>query len=281
MVEKTKRISKKKGFGLKYNAKRLGQAVTKAGTNSIMDRYIKGKHLNLANAVSDIKWLMNVEKKRHVLTSSAVEYVGQSNGNSSGHLPIYITPQPSQGDGYNQRNGNSFKLLSQYMQFQFKQESSATAGIKLIIDIWQTTGMSIGSPTVFGEVINLYKPNQWVSDLNVPTGTYLIYDTSSAKNPDYQGNCKKIRTIKVTLPADTLSTQVTSKTIPIKMKYKNHHIKFDGNTSTMTTGELWMVIRADRGNNNGSASTLQGVIDQVADSGLEVLYSITSYYVDN
>lgn len=276
MKAKTKAPPKRK-WGFKHTAKKLVASAQKYVT----DRYAPKSGLSVANLASDLaalKLLVNVEKKRYVQTSDQIRWVGQLNGDTSGHATIYITPLPTQGDGYNQRNGNSLKLISQYMSFQFAQMANQHAPVKVYIDIWKTNGIPVTIANYANLVGDLYKVNQWLFDLN---SSAVIYDTNSAKNPDYHGTCRKLRTVTFTIGGDTIANQTKQISKTIKMKY-GFHVRFDGNTTGLTQGEIFIVMRCDRGNINGTtASTLTGVSDTAINTGLTYLYNITSYYVDN
>lgn len=111
---------------VKKQVRRAGKAIKK--------RYVaKGGNLKVGQIAKDVmmlKRLVNAEKKRTTLGSTSFEaahFTGQVNGNSSGHRIVDISPSAiNQGNGYNERNGNSIKLHSLVIKGQFIQMTNTT-----------------------------------------------------------------------------------------------------------------------------------------------------------
>lgn len=271
-------VTKKKGWGIKSTAKSL----VKAGTKYVKGRYAPGGKLDIGTIARDLAYLklmINVEKKFFKSTSASPLYVGQVNGNVSGHNMIYATPRPTQGDGQQYRQGSSLKLISQRYNLQFVQLSAQQSAMKGVIYVVETRGKPIGPLSIANEIDEMFIGNQWISNYNAGT---QVYDLTCRRNVDYMGNCRILRKVPFSLKQDNISGQTQIKTVSFGMKYKNRHVKFDGNTTDVSAGEIFLVIMLDSGNANSvTACTLNGVPITAVSTGTSVNWDITSYFVDN
>jgi len=266
MVKKTvKRI---------YNSKPMRAIRTATG-----NRYGRGtKQLitkgvpQLAKDVLLMKKMLNSEKKRIVITSTQATSIGQVNANASGYLAIDITPAPGQSNTYDGRSGASIKVNSSYMKFQFYHQTSTAHNIKMKIYIIKINGPPISSPANF--LGQMFQQNSFV--------TPGIQDYNSQLNPDYFKQYKILRTKTVNIPADTVSGVQVIKEVSIPMNFKNHHIRFNKDTNTVTSGQILMFILADSGNiSSGSTSTCTPIPVTGTNTGILSNYNFTYYYYDN
>lgn len=277
-----KKVVKKKkssGWGITSTAKKL----VKSGNKYVLGRYAPKGVADIATIAKDLAWLklmINVEKKFFKSTSASPLYVGQVNGNVSGHNMIYSSPPVPQGDGQQYRTGASIKLISQRFNLQFVQESAAVNNMKGVIYVVETKGKPYGSLSIANEIDEMFFPNQWIYNYN--GGTPYIYDLTCRRNVDYMGNCRILRKIPFNIKQDSISGQNQMKTVSFGMKYKNRHVKFDGDSNTISGGEMFLIIMLDSGNaNSTTACTLNGVPITAVSTGCYINWDITSYYVDN
>lgn len=257
-------------------AKRVGRVVKR--------RYFRGRGFGkpnlstMAKDVSMLKGLINAEKKRLLQNSSTTQTIGQVSGNNSGYYALDFTPQIAEGVTYNTRNGSSVKWTSSYLQFQMSHQSSTVARVRYEIHIVKVLG------TTFANIATLVSqyltPNQFIYNQN--GGAASIYDLASSRNQDYFKNFRCLRKIKGSLEPDNISSQPVIKTFSIGMKYQDHHIKYNLDTTTVTNGQVVILIFTDSGNTSGStACTLQGVPSTAVNTGLLYNYNFTHYFVDN
>lgn len=225
----------------------------------------------LAQDVMMLKSVINSEKKRFYQQNTG-QVVGQVSGNSSGHYLIDLTPGLTQGTGFQNRVGNSVKLHSSFISFQFTGQTNTASGIRLKIQLVKVVGACYS--TISGVMSKFINPNQFL------TGTF--YDMTSSRDPDYFKNFKILSTKYVGIQPDAISGQIETKYVNMGVKYKNHHIRYEEDTSTVTMGQIFLIITADRGNCNlSTANTTTGVPIQSALTGLNFSYAHTHYFYDN
>lgn len=266
---------------IKRVAKKVGGAVKR--------RYFKGKgyrNPKLAQMAKDVMYLkgvLNPEKKNFVLSTAGTAIpVGQVSGPASnGGYSFDMTPTPAQGTTSITRNGNSIKLHSSYIRFQFSQMPSTTNPIKVKIMIILVKGQPLASSGYANTAAVWLNPNPFITG-----GT--IYDYNSDMNPDYFGTIKVLRTKTLRVAQDQFSgsNQIVNVNMPMKyFRGKGHHVRFvaDGSTS-LADGQLICLITCDNGNISGTnASTLSGAPLQssAVTTGLYMSYVIEHYYYDN
>lgn len=244
--------------------------------------------LRVAKMAKDILYLksvLNPEKKRFEFATATTNSVGQLNqiagSYSEGRYFYDCTPTPSQGITYSTRNGASIKLHSTMWQFQFVQQASAVSDVKLIVEIFKITGEPYTGFNFFQE---RYAVNPFIREV-ISGAIAGIRDYNSQLNPDNFMKGTLVARRKVTIKADptTSAKMITDLKIPIKYnKGQGHHIRFDKDTNNVESGQLYLVIRADRGNiGTVAASNITGVPDVAPATGVDFLWNKVDYYYDN
>lgn len=243
-------------------------------------RYGTWKNPKLTNIIKDVKLLkdvINAEKKRFTISGYG-QNIGQVFGTGSGHYNTDLTPTMAQGTTYQTRNGSSIKLHSMYLKLQFTQQTGCVAPIRFKIYILKTVGKTQSNLNTYSTEI--LQPNPFVS------GTGNIYDLNSSFNPDNYGQIKIVATKKCYMPVDNISGQTQLRDCEIKIKWnkgKGHHVRFDKDTTTVTDGQIWMLIVADNGNaSSGTPNTATSGVPQTAVStGMSFSFNAVHYYYDN
>lgn len=262
-------------MAIRKYAKRV---VRKVG-GAIKRRYFKGKGYSkpkISQMVKDVaylKSLVNTEKKSFT-QFSANQVVGQVNGNSSGHYLLDLTPNITQGTGYQQRVGNSVKWTSSHLQMFFQTQSASSKPIKLEFHIVKV----IGEPfSTMSNVMGRYLANNpFVND-------QTIYDTNSSRETDYFKNYRIIRRKTIVLNP-YFSTERVVRDVNLGFKLSNHHIKWNADTATTAEGQIFLLITASTGNSSSvtaNTSASGGVATQAVSTGVDLKYNFTHYFVDN
>lgn len=234
----------------------------------------KGK-LSTTRLIKDVnmlKKMLNSEKKR-VIQTNRDQAVGQlANATGSGHFLLDVTPLPSQGTGYNQKTGNSIKVNSTHIDFQIAGQLNNISGCKLKFQLVQVIGQPFVTLTdILGKFI---MPNSFASG-----GT--IYDINGSRDPDYFKNFRVVAQKIVTLPVDQITGDIPVKQFSMGCKYKEFHVRTNDNDPTLSMGQLFLIITADRGNIGGTNSTVSGVPIVQSGTGCNFGYEITHYFYDN
>lgn len=232
-------------------------------------RYVKNNNLNLskvAEDVANIKFLMNVEKKRfdYILNS---QIQGQVSAAVTGTNAVDVTPNPVQGIAYNERTGSSLKITSAAMEFQFWSQANQSTAIKSVIEFWAVKGEPVTATN--------FRDNMYV----ISTASGII-DYFSLYDPDFRKNATLLCSKEFTIPAPQYAGQVQQKTVHMGLSNLGHHVKFDKNSITVDSGEIIMVIRSDAGN-SGAISARPNIPILTATSGLTWNMDLKYYYVDN
>lgn len=250
----------------------------KKGAKAVKRRYTtkKGK-TNITKMVSDIKKLqmvLNPEKKRYNIgnSSSGVSYslLGQVNVNTSGYLGFDITPLPAQGITDVTRNGDSIKLFSMDMKFQLMGQLNNISDMKVKWFVVKVMGQPYTS--VGACILDFLSANTFNG----------LYDYNSDRVYDKMGLIKIVRQGTWSfkgLPGTTNAKVIHNKRIGLK--FKNQHIKYVNNTTTIGTGQMYLLMFSDSGNVSSTVSTLPNIPNTAASSGLEVNYDFTSFFYDN
>lgn len=228
----------------------------------------------LMKDVSRLKGIINSEKFRLETTAEGIQ-VGQVNVNNSGHFIGDFTPVPTQGDGYNNRQGNSIRWKSSHFSFFFQRNANSVGAMKIKIQMIKVIGEAYSTPSnILGKFI---EPNRWING-----GT--IYDVASDRKPEYFKQYRVLRTVQVSFPAVNYSGQTgaTQKIVNFGMKLPNHHVKWNNNSNTLADGQVLCLITCDTGNaSQTTASTLDSIQNTLANSGLSMSYNRLDYYYDN
>lgn len=243
---------------------------------AVIKRYFnKGYNPKVSRIVRDVamlKSMVNAEKKRIDVPQTTGQAIGQISTNSSGHYLLDLTPVVAQGTGYNQKTGNSFKWHSSFLDFQFIQQVNQISRMRLKIQIVKVIGLPYSTiSNVMGKFI---EPTAFVTG-----GT--IYDYNSPRNPDYFKNFQVLRTAYATIQPDQITGDSQIKRLKLGLKLRDHHVKTDLNTTTLTEGQVFLLITADQGNCGGTTSTLGNVPQVALSTGCLMNYEFTHYYYDN
>lgn len=159
------------------------------------------------------------------------------------------------------------------MKFQFTHQANTTQPIRMKLYVIHIPGVPTSNITGF--INSMFLPNPFITG-----GT--IRDYNSQPNPDYFRQYRILTSRKIYLPPDQYSGALSIKDIQIPMKYKNHHIRFNADSSTdVTSGQLIILIMSDSGNMGGTASTLGNIPVTGVSTGAIVNYNIIHYYYDN
>lgn len=265
---------------MKYVKKSIKKAYKK-GTRSLKKAYFKGKGYSrprlgrMARQVASLATMINAEKKRLDIVS-ALNPVGQCNGNSSAYYINDITPIAVEGTGFQQRTGSSIKLHSMHMQLQFIQQANTSQPIKFKIMFIQVKGAPQGLTSF---VTGMYNLNNFV--LN--SGSTAIIDYDSMRNPDFFPGYRVLQTKTVTLPVDTYSTALQVRTLNLGHMFgKGMHIRYSGDSNVVANSQLIILVLASSGNiNNSTSSTLTGIPTGAVSTGALFSYDLKYYYYDN
>lgn len=224
----------------------------------------------LAADINILKSMINSEKKRITVANNNLG-IGQVANNNSGHFLLDITPNPTQGSGFNQKTGSSIKLHATHFDFQFSGQTNTVSGIKIRIDIIKVIGQPFSTVSdILGKFV---VPNSFLSG--------SIYDINSNRDPDYFRNFRILKTKYVYLQPDQTTGDIVVKQCSLGLKYKNHHVRNNDNDPTLSQGQILLMIRADRGNSGGSVSTITGIPITQAATGATFAYEYTHYFYDN
>lgn len=246
------------------------------------DRYGRGWNeistKGVSQMVKDINYLksaINSEKLRFIINpGTSTTALGQIAGNAPGYIAADITPTPTQGDGYNNRTGSSIKIHSSNYKFFFTEQSSTMSHLKFKIMIFRVNGNSTTTATAISEIFNA----------NPFTG---IIDYNSSRNPDYFKDYKLIKTKYADIPMNPASLvgQQGVKEIRFGMKLRNYHVRWDKNTSVITSGQLLMFIFCNSGNTGAVPTSAPyngaSIPVQAASTGALENHYIEHYYYDN
>lgn len=255
--------------------------VAKKAGRAVKRRYFKGKGFskpNVGRMVKDVAFLksiVNAEKKRLQVASTNQQKIAQVNGaTSSGHYMLDITPTPIQGTSYDQRTGNSIKWHSSFVNFQFTHQVSTSAPVTLLIQMVKVVGEPYANLTDALEDFLL--PNPFCP-------SYSIYDMYAPRNPNSFKTFRVIRSKKVVVKCDQISGQPMLSSVNCGFKLRNHHVKWQNDNTTLSQGQVFIIIRANTGNLNGTTawSGGEGVYIGQINTGIQFNYQYQHYFYDN
>lgn len=271
---KKSRKSTRKPYSFTNSARNVVHGIS----NTVRKRYSGGRGIaNLASDVMLLKTMVNAEKKRFDIPSQA-NPIGQLNGATGQAAYAFdVTPNPGQGTTSVTRTGNSIKLHAALYKFQFYHQSATAAPMKIKIMLLESKGSPVTAATTLANLFNL---NPFVLNGVNPA----IVDYNSDMNPDFMGQYKIIRQMKLTVPMDTYSGVSVIKDIDFGIRFApNYHIRFaaDG-SSVVSSGQLTLVVLCDSGNVNAAvASTLTGAPVIAINTGCLMSYNLYNYFYDN
>lgn len=240
--------------------KRVRKFVRKVGAIA-KKRYVRKGGPNMKNIIKDVKMLKhltNAEKKRTDDTQIAANSVAQINGvGVTGALAYIITPTIAQGLTNASRIGNSLKLVSCCLDFNFGSQASLLSRIEFKYYIVCRPDNSTSYP-VATSLAQFFEVNPFSS----------VIDSFSARDPEYFSAFKVIKQGKVVLPEDSITGGFGNKQVKIPLRL-NHHLKYNTNASIVTTkNELMLFVTAS----SGDVALLTGGTFQ---------YNARFYYTDN
>lgn len=261
--------------------KRVGRQAYKATgyTNPMKKGRISSTRIakqvpRLMKDVMRLKTIINSEKKRIEVTGEGIP-IGQVNGNNSGHYVADWTPLPSQGTGFNGRDGNSIKWHSSHYSFLFRRQPAAVGPCRIQIQLIKIIGEAYTSASnILGRFI---EPDRWITG-----GT--IYDTASDRKPEYFKQYRVLRTKNVYFRDAAYSGQSSAvqRIVNFGMVLKNHHVKWNNNSNTLADGQVICLITMDTGNGNvTTASTLDDIQNTAINTGVTMSFNRLDYYYDN
>lgn len=261
---------------MRYVKKFAKKAVKTAGRYA-KKRYFKGKGYSrpkistMVRDLNTLKSMVNAEKKR-LTVSSVNNTVAQISVNTSGHYIVDVTPNPTQGTGYNQKSGSSIKWHSSHYDFQVWGQSANVSGMRLKLEWVKVVGLPYGTLNdIFGKYI---LPNAFISGASV-------YDVSSNRDPDYFKNFVVIKRQYLALHPDVITGDIPVTQRSYGFKLRNHHVRNNDNDPTLSSGQVFLLITADRGNWGATNSSLTSVSNTLANSGVFFSWNRTDYYYDN
>lgn len=269
-------------------AKRVGRKVYKA--TGYKNPYKKGR-LSSSRVVKQVpkllrdmykvKQSLNVEKKRLNITSVGETLtIAQVNSNQSGHYLFDMTPQPNNGTGYNERIGNQIKVVATHIDFQFTAQSNCTAGNKIKVQLVQVVGIPYSTISdVMGKFVI---PTKFITTSG--GGPASIYDAYSDRQKDYYKSFRVLRTKMFYMPKEDSNVQeLPSKRCTFGCKFKGGlKVTTLKDQPDIAKGQVFLLITCSRGNSSlGSASSLINNVDSRIQSGINMAYEMTHYFVDN
>jgi len=262
--------------GVRKAIRKAGQAIKKRYKAKSGGRKSTGGYrvAKMAKDIMYLKSVLNPEKKR-IVDSIDSTLVGQVNANTDGGYFEDITPIPSQGVTYDTRNGASIKLHSSMWHFQIFQAVGVIADIRMCVEMWAIKGEPYTGFTWRNEH---WLPNPFVSS------SANIYDFNALTNPDNYMKGRCIARRYITLKADQTSTVKNILDFKIPVKYNNgqgHHIRYNKDSTTVENGQLYLTIRADRGNISSTTPSTLSVADVGVNTGVYMSYNVQHFFYDN
>jgi len=252
----------------------------KGAKKAVKKRYVKKTGgLKYSKIEKDVKYLMGVlnpEKKRYnysnVPSGASAVQVGQVNGNiaGGGWMALDVTPAPAQGVTDITRNGDSIKLASSDFKLQIFSQSANFSNVKLRYYI-------VSFPGIYQT--SMVSATQQLVSANSFNG---LYDFNSDRNYDKMNQVKVLRTgvFFIKSPGEQQGKSINN--FRVGMKYKNYHIKFDNNTTTVTQGQIVLFLFADSGNSSSTTtSTVVNIPQTAINTGVQVNYDVTHFFYDN
>lgn len=221
----------------------------------------------LANDLRILKRQVAGEKK--TLESGLVPGtgIGQCFVNGDAQWTLDMTPRPPQGDGFDERVGRSIKLVSMSLQYQISQQSNTNHPMRIQFYIVRLMGVPQNAGVAYA---NFKKQNPI-------TG---VRDSMALRDLNHFKDYRVIKTFSCYLPQDQASGNLVVKTGRINLKL-NHYVNFEGNTTSLTDGQIMMFAFADSGNIGGTNSSLPNVVIQAPNTGAIIQTYTKFWYTDN
>lgn len=224
-----------------YNkAKKYARKVGRKVYNKAKKRYTSKKGVRIGKIVRDlnmIKRTINPEKK--VAESSLFgQGVAQSNGINDGVYVASIIPTIAQGNGFANRDGRSIKTSGAYIRGKFQAQSSTINKIKFNVTIVSPKGIPQTTTQVLEGMYNVDS----ISGLR---------DYFAPRNPDSFTDYRVLCSRNYILYPDSITGQtgIIDYTIPLRL---GHHIRYSFNSNTIEEGNMYVIVRADSGDQGTS-----------------------------
>ncbi len=243
----------------KRKAYSAGRAAIKTGKAFTHHRYGTWSKPKMAQVVSDVKLLkslVNVEKKRALVSASNIKVARyQTSGVDTGAQILDITPVIAQGDAGNERNGNSLRLQSLFMDLWVEQQSATVNNLNLNMKVVCVPEDS----SVSGDLLTQFY------QANLFTG---VIDSGSNRDPEYFTRFKVLKSTNVQIKEDNLAGGNYNRQLKIPLKLGTH-LKYNTDASTSTTkNRYFLICTCDQGANG-------------LNTGVSINYGITCFYTDN
>ncbi|UOF79230.1 capsid protein [Circoviridae sp.] len=223
-----------------------------------------------------------LEKKKWVTYNDGDQKVGQLRNDNpvsqggSGHSFLEITPKPPQGlAALGQRVGDVINLSGVNLKFQFNQQTATAGPIKLKIYVLRYKPGYAGDMTT--NIGGFLDANAFLVGNNA--GLNAVYDYRSNRNQTAYPAFEIMAYKKARVAPDTVAnmTQLTDVNFTFK---KNHTIRFQPNSTTIQSGQIFTLVLADAGSCGTAATAYTQVATNVANSGLLYRFQHTFYYTD-
>lgn len=259
---------------VKY-AKRTAKKVYKKVGSLAKKRYgtfSKPKMSAIVKDLNILKSMVNAEKKHIENIQASDVAIGQINVNTDlGYYFQDITPSVAEGVTYNTRSGSSIKLHSMTIRMQIRQQANLHTSIKVQFYLIKI----VGQPQAISSIS--------LGRILVPDIFSSTTDYNSLRNPDYFRDYKVIRKWVVSIPADNYATMTNRlKDARINILFKNHHVRYSADSTTVSNGQIFIIGVADTGNTNATTASTQPYIANTAPlTGCLLNASTKSYYYDN
>lgn len=240
---------------------------------------------NTRASINDVKLAVargiRAYKRREVEADKTIELratatpVAQVNQDNNGAYSLDITPLPSQDASDNGRIGTEVKLSKLQVSLQLMPTNPAVFAhdMRVTYDIWHVKGLPI----------DIADANRFYTDALVGSG---LIDATSQLNADYTQTVQatRVASFKAFLRApDIQPTGATGGVVSafvrktIKLKHK---IRFAGDTTTVTSGQLILMARADTGNRSSTTDCTLNVPTKKHSSGANWNHELKYYYSD-
>lgn len=261
--------------------KKIARSVALGVGNFAKARYTKknarGKrrpnYAKIASDVNILKSMVNAEKKRKIV-SNTQQALGQVNGNSSGHYLLDLTPVLNQGTGTANRIGASVKWHASHLNFFMQPQANVVKRQEATIYVVKVIGQPFSTLTdILGKFL---LSNQFITD-------QAIYDTVSERDEDYFKNFRIIRKKRVVFNP-SFSGELEPKNVKMGFKLKSHHIKWNDDSATLASGQIFLMIVLNTGNASGATTNTSasgGVYTQGVSTGINFSYQHVHYFYDN
>lgn len=230
----------------------------------------------LIKNVAYLKSIINSELKESINQAGSTPIrLGQFDGATTAGLNTQeLTPQPSQGSSSSQRNGDSIKLHSLNIDYRFYGMTGTSAMNQIRIVIIHSYDED---ETTANIATQMFLADNW-TDAN-------IRSFNSEYNHDYEKTYKLLYDKVHYLPPTQGAAATNNQSIinpSIMLNFKDHHIRFDTDSTTPVSGRIIQIVFAAVGNANATtAVTSTGAPITSVNTGVFMAYKSTAKFYDN